>query len=271
MGTGTKTISHGDYIAIVFDMTARAGSDQVNIIYNNWSTNNPFGQRPGTVTFNGSTWANAAQNYPYCYITFDDGTLGIIDFMYPLSTIWQVGTTEGWSDSSNPDERGCLFQTPWDCKVDGFAWGNAGSYGANSDGVWTLYSDPLGTPTSLASVTINGESMAGSSIGFLVNCLFASDVELKASTNYCLAYKANGSGNVTLATYKLLNSNASLRNFAPGGSTLIKATRNNSSGSFTAESPGVTVYGLGIRISEFNPDATGGGGGAHILGGTLVG
>jgi hypothetical protein len=245
------------------DMTARGGSDSVVI--------QGFGSeaagRPLTQTFNGTSWSISGGNsQPMCTIVFDDGTLGWFSFGGPRPNLIYTGsaTSESFQDSTNPDERGLLFQVPWDCKVDALLMRLQLS-SASSDGVLTLYSDPLGTPSSLVAVTVNAESFtSGNNPGPAIITL-SSEVSLSKNTNYCLAYKSNGTATTLLYYYPLASTND--RKALPGGTTLAKVTRNNSSGSFTAESPALIIYHLAVRISQF-PQT--GSGGSPILEGTIV-
>jgi hypothetical protein len=75
--------------------------------------------------------------------------------------------------------------------------------------------------------------------------------------------RATGSSNTRLATITL--GNTAHRATIPGGTTLAKITRDNDTGAFTAESPAVTIYQMGVRISHLYD--TGGGGGARVIGG----
>jgi hypothetical protein len=164
---------------------------------------------------------------------------------------WIVLAETGFSDSTNPDERGMLFQVPVPCEVDAMIWTGAIA-GATSDFTMTLYSDPLGTPTALASVAILAEQLSDTTNGAtIVN--IPSEIALADNTTYCVAVKATGAGNISPITGVF--SNESYRVFVPGGTTLAKATRNNGAGAFTAESPAVTMYGIGVRMSAFNPNA----------------
>ena len=122
MNSGTKWMAHNDLIAVVFDMTARGGADTVNIS----CANTPYqgtmtgGQVPVTNAFVASAWqttnAQAASRLPNVVISFDDGTLGWIDFTIPVSV---ANNPETFQDSTNPDERGLIFQIPWGCYIDG--------------------------------------------------------------------------------------------------------------------------------------------------------
>ena len=245
MSSGSKTIAHGDLIAVVIDMTARGGADSVQTT----NTNAPssVGGRPVMTQFKSSTWQTSG-GIPNMVIVADDGTLGVFDSTVPMVNV--PGETYG--DSTNPDERGLIFQVPWDCKIDAlFVEMSCGS-GANSDSSIALYSDPTGTPAVVSgtSNTILGENFERNGSIAWLQILLPTEVSLTANTDYLLAVKGTGSSSITLNSYVLQDTN--LRKFFTGGTTLKKATRNNGSGAFTAESPAITMYQMGVRISEFH-------------------
>lgn len=256
MTTGSKTMSHGDLIGIVLDLTARNGTDSVT-----WTTVAAALNRPASNVYISGAWGTGAQgDLPLAYITFDDGTLGVLySADYPG---FATNTSEAFQDSTNPDERGMLFQVPWTCKAEG-----ARIY-CNSSGVSTadydfkLYADPLGTPSLLASLTIEGSQLNNQNNA--ISLLFASKVDLSRNTDYALVIKATGTTNAALSADVLPDTN--LRKFLPGGTTLKKVTRNNGSGAFTPESPAVTLYNMKLLLNDFEDGAGGGAGGSHFSG-----
>jgi hypothetical protein len=76
------------------------------------------------------------------------------------------------------------------------------------------------------------------------------------SCKHCLAAKATGAANVGPSFFTVPDTNA--RKFISGGTTLMKATRNNGAGAFSAESPAVTMYQMGVRISQLHDGASSG-------------
>jgi len=85
MTTGTKTLNHGDLIAIAFDFTTRGGADSVTVTY---GPSNPIARNLPCV-MNNTTGAFAKQGggTPNVYIKFDDGTIGWIDGGYFFTLI----------------------------------------------------------------------------------------------------------------------------------------------------------------------------------------
>jgi hypothetical protein len=259
MATGTVSLAHGDLIAIVWDMTARAGVDSVIVTNtsNIWQSARSA-QLPNTNAFVSSAWQTArvvgAGNQPNVIISFDDGTLGWID-----GTLINAGgaiAAEAFQDSTNPDERGMLFQIPWNCKIDAIwaAIQPASASPANADLTLKLYSTPTGTPGLLTSKAIPAENLgAGGNVGSWMLWTLPSEISLSRNTDYCVTVLATGTANISLASIPLAA--AAHRVQLPGGTTLAKATRNNSTGSFDVTAT-TTMMGIGVRISSFD-DGTG--------------
>lgn len=261
MSTGSKTIAHGDLVAVVLNMTARAGADSIQTTGNVGPSPSGLNARPGMTQFKSSSWT-ANGGVPNVFLVADDGTLGVFNSTTPITT----ASSESYGSSTNPNERGFIFQLPWDCKIDSIFTTLSNVSGNASDATIAIYSDPTGTPAVVSgtSVTILGENYDRTGSNLFLEVLLASEVSLTANTDYCLAVKATGSTSVSLANYTLQDTN--LRKFITGGTTLKKATRNGGSGAFTAESPAVTMYQLGIRISEFNDTSAGAGGSVGVIG-----
>jgi hypothetical protein len=271
MGTGTKTLNHGDFVAICFIMTARGGSDSVTMRILEWgllSGNGCVFPLSSSTTNAGSTWSAFQDTPGACLIQFDDGTIGTIhaDPMYSQPNLFSAdgATSEAFNSSSNPEERGMLFQLPWDCKIDAFYF--RATAAASGDMSLILYSDPLGTPVAQQTLTVPAKSWGDASTTAVNMRILASEYQLAKNTNYGLIVKATGSGNITQACWTLWDQTH--RALWPGGTNLYKITRHGGSGAFTAEVTKVTYYKMGIRISAL-PDAAGATD-AAMLGGTLV-
>ena len=255
METGTKSITHGDLIAIVMDMTARGGADSVA-----WYTVSH--SRPGRPLNNqylaGAWLATSTSDMPIAYITADDGTLGVI-YGHFLPAVFQ-SSSESFNDGTDPDERGMVFQIPWDCKIDSF-WALTTGNGTAADFTVSLYSSPTTSATLVTSVSVLGEQVnAWDTNNFSV--VLPTEVSLSKDTDYCLAFKASGATSIGLS--KLILPAAGLRAFFPGGTTIAKATRNNSTGNFTTDTS--NLYMMGVGISQLHDTGGGSGGGTRVIG-----
>lgn len=240
-GSGTSTISHGDLIAVVWDMTARAGADSVIISH---GANGGSGL-PNNNLFTAAAWRTTQGRLPNVVITSDDGTLITIDDTIPFVS----AAVETYADATNPDERGLLFQVPWDCKIDAVR-GLLGITDNASDYTITVYSDPLGTPASVASVTVLADRGAVAAGDREQRFPLAAEVSLSANTDYVIAVRANGTTNTRLPSFTLMDQTH--RALQPGSTTVKKATRNNGAGAFTAEATPTTMYFLSVEISSLN-------------------
>lgn len=240
-GSGTSTISHGDKIAVVFDMTTRAGADSVIVSAGNLLATTLHA--PVTNLYTAAAWRTTGGKIPNVVITSDDGTLITLEDAAPMAS----NTIELFADATNPDERGLVFQVPWNSKADG-VWVVIGATDANADFTVTLYSDPLGTPASMGNFAVTVEQSAALGTDRYRFIPFASEVTLSANTNYAVAVRATGTGTVRMPTWSLLD--AAHRALLPGGTTVSKVTRDGGAGAFTAEATPTTMYGIGVRLSS---------------------
>lgn len=250
MDTGSTNITHGDLIAVVWDMTARVSD---SVIVQSGTTSGEFAQatnagpaQPITNVFLAGAWGASAASgggrVPNVYITTDDGTIGWFDFTMPVSN---ANALESWSNSTNPDERGMIFQVPFDCKIDAL-WAACGGQSANGDFTFKLYSDPTGTPTLLTSQTMLIEQMAPGNAQAMA-MVIVPEQTLTRNTDYCVSVRATGTTNTQL--YAVAVPDTSFRVVNSAGTTFKKATRDNDTGAFSAESPATTMYIMGVRIS----------------------
>ena len=261
MNSGTVSLSHGDLVAVVWDMTARGGADSVLV-----GCTSPSFDNAGTVGFPttnayvAGAWqtgtALGSNKIPNVLITFDDGTLGWISGSFP-SVNYAASTTTVFKSADTPNEYGMLFQVPWDCEVDAIV-GGIRVTDANSDYTLKLYSDPTGTPTLLTggSVTCLGETFGTATLTGRVTAPFASRIALSKGTNYGVTVLATGSSNTGVLTSAIYTTGARV---AYDNANMAKITRSGSSGAFTAESPALTIYHLGVRICSVHDTSSSGG------------
>ena len=175
MSSGTKSIAHGDLLAVIVEMTVRNGADSVGVQGN--STVNSSGL-PGCTSFLGGTYA-AQSDVPICVIEFDDGTLGTFVGTIPF----QSASTEAWTNATNPNERGIGFRLQAPIKV-GELIGFFGLQGATGDFDIIVYSDPYGTPASMYSASFNAEVFPQTFVYRRASKLIASGSELTLTAGY---------------------------------------------------------------------------------------
>jgi len=254
---GTITLSHGDEVCFVMEMTTRSGSDSV--VTAGIARTSVGSQYPCGVTNVSGSVAVIGTMPGSVVITFSDGTIGVID-----GTFQGVPLTQTFSDATNPDEYGQIFQVPFACKIDAIGF-MMRLVDATSDLRFDLVSDPLGTPTSLVSgpITFNAENMSAASDLPVIYSL-SSEISLAANTDYCVAVKATGAGTIRWNQASLMD--AAVRSFmGPGVNTTTKGvTRNGGTGAYGSAS--TTVHNpFGVRISEIT--ASGGGVSGNTSGG----
>jgi hypothetical protein len=248
ISTGSRSIAHGDPIAVVFDMTARGGTDSV-IVRGMARATNHSGW-PGCNT-KAPSWATVSGSivHPLVVIEFDDGTLGWFEDSFPV----QSSTNESFSDSSNPDERGMTFTVPFVCTVDAFAL-LVMATAATADYTVYLYSNALGTPAVVASVARLGEQslQTNGSLASTHVLPLSAPVTLRPGVTYAIAAKATGASNIALPVVTL--GNANWRKMLEGSTSMSYAARNWSTGSdpgtaFT-ETTTKWIEGMGVRIRQ---------------------
>lgn len=253
--TGTASIAHGDLIAVVWDMTNRGGSDAINFTT---GANQPVTLLPTTNAYVAAAWGGVGANaQPAVMLTASDGTRGTLDG----TTLFGVLANLTWADASNPDEYGMIFQVPFACKVDALCC-VIRTTDATSDFTISLVSTPESTRATVASVAVDASQLGPATSERF--CLFnlASEVSLSANTDYCVAIKATGAGNVRFARQSLVHADA--RKFFPGGTTMRSVAANG--GADFGSSSTTTMYPIGVRISQFQ-DGASSGGGAMVIGG----
>lgn len=242
MSTGTASLSDGQLIAVVFDMTQRGGADTVTL---RLQTGGSSTNIPGCNTFTAAAWAATLTHTPNVVIEFDDGTLGTFSETMPFSTAPGVET---WADATNPDERGNIMQIPFNCTVDGM-WFWGGITDVNSTFTINLFSTPNGTPTSLLSgaITVDPHKWGTVAIDKFNYIPFSAQVSISKNTDVAIAIRATGTTNLRLLPITV---NASGDRFAiSNGTTVGKTTRDGGSGAFAAASTTV-LYQMGLNISK---------------------
>ncbi len=262
-GSGTKTLATGDAIAVVWDMLTRTTS---SVLITNFLVPDALQRSfPGINEFIGAAWTktgNVVYGWPKVMLTADDGAIGILNPSIPFSA---VAAQESFQDSTNPDERGLLFQVPWDCQAVGW-WGDIGfNHVTNSTATLKLYSSPTSSPSFITSrALIPAHTGRAGTAGFIAGGSWSSPISLTRNTDYGLTVLATGSDTVGLTHFTLPT--ADLRKVMPGGTSLAKITRDGSSGPFSSSSTTI-MYRMGLVINGFHDTSSAAGGGSKMIGG----
>jgi hypothetical protein len=136
MSTGSKSITHGDRVAVVIEAISRSGAD--SLVVNRSSTSSSL---PYSTIDSGAGPAKSA-SIPMISVECDDGTLG---WFAAESFAWNSENATAFASNSTPDEHALIFEVPVTCSARGLML-RLGSVAATDDFEAILYSDPLGTP-----------------------------------------------------------------------------------------------------------------------------
>jgi hypothetical protein len=222
MESGSKTINHGQLIAVSWKLTARAGSDSVAITAGGYT--GTVGGRPHGVSDLGAGFV--ARALPIVAFNFNGtwATLaGVPTYQSRSSTTFQSGST--------PDERGAFFKLPFACKVAGLLVRNA--YGASSTTYkLQIYSDPAGTPAVIsgASKTVDTDTLVSASTADVL-ILFDAPVALAANTRYVAAMQPQDSTACGISTLAYASTGTAGLHMA--GANWTYATRSDNTGAFS--------------------------------------
>lgn len=246
MGSGTKTIAHGDLIAVVVEMTARGGTDSIAI--NRTVVNSGYCSPWGT----GDTGSGPAilTGAPCMAIEFDDGTIGWFDGHLPPIT---VASQTAYGSGSTPDEYALVFRLPFPARATGLAaW--LANLASTDDFEMILYSDPLGTPVAQRTITQDADLCAVS--GAYWSRGFSSAYDLSAGTDYGIALRPTTANTISLQALTLGTNGAPLRAAMPFGTNCSQYSRTDQTGAFGSQST-IVIPAFGIWLEGYD-DATGG-------------
>jgi hypothetical protein len=242
--TGTKTIAHGDLVAVCMYMATRGGSDNVQVRCINTPGFNTSLPQVGIYSA-GFSPQNVLTN---CAIRASDGTRG-----YFIGGQMLVGAnTQSWNNTSTPKEYGNIIQVPYPCK----AYGAICFAGVGADFDLVLYEDPFGTPTSRASVSIDSNTVWSSGTSIL-EAMFTTGFgfTLAANTPYAISMKPTTASNMNLSYFTFGNSG--LQTSVPGGDSGYAVSRNT--GAFSAQNSQKDRFWMGLLVGGGDTGSAGGG------------
>jgi hypothetical protein len=199
ISSGSKTITHGDMVAVVLEMTVRSGSDSLTALRPSINNNFPY------TTADAGVLGKATTGMPWCAVQFDDGTIGHFgNYTIPMSS-----TEPLISVSTIPDEYALVFQLPFKCTVNGLFL-RIGDMDPADDGDAHLIRDPFGTVTDLATVvmTAGPQAQSGSQVGSTI--VDIPETEILANTDYAVSYRATTAGTRSVKLWTLAHANLRL-------------------------------------------------------------
>lgn len=192
---GTKTLTHGDLVALKMEWIVRAGSD-ATVVTTVSRQAFPFAFPYGV--YNDGSGDQRNSNPIATFIVFDDGSLGWFDGV-PILRNFIVGrTTISVNSGSTPDEYAAIIQVPVSLSINGFGmWLNG--IASTDDFEYVLYADPLGTPSVVATYAL--DPAVNSQDGVILR--YGSTIDLAAATPYGLAWRPTTTNAITFEHFTL--------------------------------------------------------------------
>ena len=241
MGSGTKTITHGDLVAVVLEMTARGGADSVGVVRGDPSTSQsamPYGTAD---TGSGPAKINSL---PFITVQFDDGTLGFFStsgFACKVQNATAIGT------GSTPDENALVFRLPFPAVASGL-YARLASVSTANDIELILYSAPLGTPVAERTIAQDMDLVSASEH---FSRPFTSTYNLQANTDYAIAFRPTTANTVNYRRLNFNTGNGNLRGATMLGTNWSFYSRTDQTGAFANQD--ITLLPVfGIWLSAFD-------------------
>lgn len=221
MEAGTKTISHGQLIAIGYLCTARAGTDNLTInqvFHPTFQMGLPYG-----VTGTGST--KGSQVAPFL-IRFDDATWGWIDGAPLLYNTNQAESLQTFGSGSTPDEYAFVWEFPVPHRVT--SWGTSLTNVATGDTFEAIaYTDPFGTPVAAVTMSPDPDQLVTGQTRFTL----PTPLDCLANTPYAMALRPTTAGTISFLYQDLSSGFEVLKNAQPF-SAIKMAARTDQTGPF---------------------------------------
>lgn len=222
METGSKTISHGDWVAIGLEMISKGGSDSLWLQI--WKAIDadqaPF---PGLVT--GTTFLST-NSQPLFMIEFDDGTFGWMASTLLLSA---SGTVTINSSTATADEYGNLMQVTAPIEVSGVTLALS-SAASTADYEVILYSDALGTPVVVEAVVVDATFIT--SAGQLSFCFQDGPHTLVPGVNYAISVRPTTTNSLSIY-YSQVDNMSHWNPSTPPGVDIYAIRRLDNTGAFS--------------------------------------
>ena len=188
MTAGTKTLAHGQMIAIGMAMTTAGGADSVAVISAGVAITTNL---PCTTTNTSGSYVRTG--WPCAYIVFDDSSIGWIwggNFLYSSGNAFSVNV-----DTATADEYANIIIPTTTFRATGVRVSIDINVSATFEAI--LYSDPLGTPVAERTITIDGEQSGTANVNdaFL---MFSSYYDMRPWTTYAVAIRPTTTNNLSV-------------------------------------------------------------------------
>lgn len=197
ISSGSKSIAHGDLVALVFAFTARAGADSIVMQHAPTGTEvNPNILGGSVIDNTTASYVNVAA-YPMAYIIFDDGTVG---WFFGFTMQKTVTTVTYNSTTGTADEYGNLINIPYTFHAIGIE-AMLSFAGNSSDCELLLYTDPLGTPVVAHTVTVDATQVSATASTRFVAKPFSSPYLIKANTPVGISCRPTTANNLSIYAF----------------------------------------------------------------------
>jgi hypothetical protein len=242
--SATRTVAHGDMLAVVLEFQTFLGADVFNV--QNFTSGSTVVGSYGLSHFTAS-WA-AVSVAPNIILEFDDGSFGTLGAgCYPAASF----TTDNINTGSTPDEVALAFTVPFSCKCDG-AWVNMSLVAAGRNADVILYD---GTSV-LATVSLDAETV---SLAQRLHIVHFAEQTFSPGTAYYLSVKPTTASNISV--YGVTVSAANHFQATAGGTAMSWAQRTDA-GAWSATTTKRPFAGIIISALDDGVSA----GGARIIG-----
>lgn len=241
MDTGSKTISHGDIVVIVIEMTARGGADRVDVNAGNNSSWFPHG------IFDTGSGPTRNSTAPCCHIIFDDGTYGWFPGYH--GCLLQDVTT--LASNATPDEIALIFRLPFAAEITEL-FAQIGAIATTDDFEIILYSSPLTSPSVAYSESFAGFRVGstGGSADTPVRCVLTTPYTILANTDYAVAVRPTTTNSITIKYIDFGSANSNFRKMTMLGTNWSYGTRSDQTGAFTQTTYKLPYFGFNFKSIE---------------------
>lgn len=252
MDTGTKTIAHGDLIAILVRLTARSGADTLTVVGCAGADATGSSGYAFPYGYVNTGIPAKTQNVLVALIQFDDGSLGWIQ---GNAALMPNPATVSYHLDSTPDEYCAVFTPQFTMEIDGFAPGLA-AIATGDDFEIVLYENPSTSPSIIEALTPDPDVL-GTQVPGAVSIFPCTPVVLNAGTEYGISLRPTTTNAVEFIYYDLTTTFELLKATQLFGTTALVMARTGNSGAFsTVQTYYVPKFFLNVSKLD---DGTGGG------------
>lgn len=244
MESGSKTVNHGDLIAVSFEITSYGGADDMGIQAVPNFRNIPYRTQD---TGSGPIKQSGTSSIPLFTVEFDDGTMG-----WFMSGYAAAYSQQNVGNASTPDEYALIFKMPVSCEVN-YVHIPVASIGATDTFDIVIYKDPITAPVVLQTISIDPNKV-GSNISAGVLSIPISPLKVSANRFYAVSVKPTSAGIIIVIKYDFGGGNSYLRKATTLQENWGLGTRTDGTGVFTYDEEKLMV--IGFEISKINSGVT---------------